>query len=141
MKNGNHRMNENNKTKGQKPTDNKDDYMMFESDGDDVPIINRRVRTVMSPYQSKILHECFCKNPFPSTELREELSRVLKMKPRTIQIWFQNQRQKSKNVKDHMHPWHSEYKNMPYRSLNILATVAVAKLYERRKEIEKIEEN
>jgi len=30
---------------------------------------------------------------------------------------------------------------MPYRSLNILATVAVAKLYERRKEIEKIEEN
>ncbi|KAK1349508.1 homeobox domain-containing protein [Hamiltosporidium tvaerminnensis] len=57
----------------------------------------KRSRTVMSPGQAKVLKKYFEINTFPSTEVREELARTLGMKPRTVQIWFQNQRQKTKH--------------------------------------------
>lgn len=59
--------------------------------------VKKRNRTVMSPSQSKVLKNYFLRNMFPSTEAREELAKMLGMKPRTIQIWFQNMRQKNKN--------------------------------------------
>ncbi|WUR02766.1 homeobox domain-containing protein 6 [Vairimorpha necatrix] len=91
----------------------------------------KRVRTVMDANQSKILIDSFLKNSFPSTELRDELSRSLKIKSRTIQIWFQNQRQKIKNKNLALSKNEDEYPGMPFRSLNILATAAVATLYEK----------
>lgn len=97
----------------------------------------RRSRTVMSAYQSKLLHDFFDRNPFPSTEMREDLSKSLGMKPRTIQIWFQNQRQKTKNRKESTIRWEFRDRGVEYRALNILATVSITMLYERKKELEK----
>lgn len=58
--------------------------------------VKKRCRTIMTPYQSKVLHRVLEHTAFPSTEVREQLARMLGMKPRTVQIWFQNQRQKSR---------------------------------------------
>lgn len=58
---------------------------------------SKKPRTRMTGDQIKALMGCFQDNPFPSTLAREELSRVLSISPRTVQIWFQNQRQKTKN--------------------------------------------
>lgn len=60
----------------------------------------KRTRTVMNRAQNEILTAVFNKDPFPSTEVRENLARSLRIKPRTVQIWFQNQRQKAKNKDD-----------------------------------------
>lgn len=105
------------------------------SSDEDIPTTNRRMRTVMSSHQSKVLQEYFEQTPFPSTELREELSRTLKMRPRTIQIWFQNQRQKKKNKKEYYPHYTKEYMD-DYRRLNILASVA-ASLYFKKQEDDK----
>lgn len=56
----------------------------------------KRSRTVMTAGQCKVLKNVLAKTCFPSTELRLHLAKMLGMKPRTIQIWFQNQRQKAK---------------------------------------------
>ena len=58
--------------------------------------MKKRCRTVMTPGQSRVLKKVLEQTSFPSTELRENLAKVLGMKPRTVQIWFQNQRQKSR---------------------------------------------
>lgn len=58
--------------------------------------IKKRCRTIMTPYQSRVLRRVLDHTAFPSTEVREQLARMLGMKPRTVQIWFQNQRQKSR---------------------------------------------
>ncbi|AFN83137.1 putative zinc finger domain-containing protein [Encephalitozoon romaleae SJ-2008] len=57
----------------------------------------KKPRTRMTGDQIKALMACFQDNPFPSTSTREELSRILSISPRTVQIWFQNQRQRIKN--------------------------------------------
>ncbi|ELA46979.1 hypothetical protein VCUG_01510 [Vavraia culicis subsp. floridensis] len=59
--------------------------------------VKKRNRTVMTNSQAKVLKNYFNRNMFPSTEAREELAKILGMRPRTIQIWFQNQRQKTKS--------------------------------------------
>lgn len=56
----------------------------------------KRNRTIMSNSQSTFLRNFFKKTPFPDTSTREALARHLQMKPRTVQIWFQNMRQKNK---------------------------------------------
>ncbi|KAH9386956.1 uncharacterized protein NEMAJ01_1852 [Nematocida major] len=58
----------------------------------------KRVRTVMTPIQSESLRRYFRINPFPSSDVRASISSSLGMRPRTVQIWFQNQRQKMKHV-------------------------------------------
>lgn len=58
--------------------------------------MKKRCRTVMTPAQSRILRKVLEQTAFPSTEIRENLAKILGMKPRTVQIWFQNQRQKSR---------------------------------------------
>ncbi|KAL7349449.1 homeobox protein HD-3 [Encephalitozoon intestinalis] len=58
---------------------------------------SKNSRTRMSPGQVEILVDSFKENPFPSTSTREELSKTLGTSPRTVQIWFQNQRQKVRN--------------------------------------------
>ncbi|ORX77651.1 homeobox, partial [Basidiobolus meristosporus CBS 931.73] len=47
--------------------------------------------------QLRILKQVFDYTFFPSTELRAELSRVLGMTPRAVQVWFQNKRQSWKS--------------------------------------------
>ncbi|ORX93234.1 hypothetical protein K493DRAFT_156946, partial [Basidiobolus meristosporus CBS 931.73] len=46
-----------------------------------------------SPEQLRILNLVFQHTFFPSTELRSQLARHLRMSPRAVQIWFQNKRQ------------------------------------------------
>ena len=58
--------------------------------------MKKRCRTVMTPSQSRVLRKVLEQTAFPSTEIRENLAKLLGMKPRTVQIWFQNQRQKSR---------------------------------------------
>ncbi|KMV65946.1 homeobox domain-containing protein [Encephalitozoon cuniculi EcunIII-L] len=53
-------------------------------------------RTRMTAGQTRVLMSFFKDNPFPSTTAREKLSKVLGVGPRTVQIWFQNQRQKAR---------------------------------------------
>ncbi|KAJ1969467.1 hypothetical protein H4R34_006160, partial [Dimargaris verticillata] len=57
----------------------------------------RRTRTVTTPYQARVLNYVLMQTSFPSTEQREQLAKRLGMTPRTVQVWFQNQRQKAKN--------------------------------------------
>ncbi|KAG9304881.1 hypothetical protein G9A89_010743 [Geosiphon pyriformis] len=57
----------------------------------------KRTRNVTSPYQARVLRNVYAATSFPSTEMREALGKALNMRPRTVQIWFQNQRQKGKN--------------------------------------------
>lgn len=57
---------------------------------------SRRTRTILTPYQSRVLKRVLDQTLFPSTELRNSLATMLNIRPRTIQIWFQNQRQKAK---------------------------------------------
>ena len=61
------------------------------------PKTAKRTRTIMNLHQNNMLMRYFLANPFPSTEVREGLARRLGVPSRTVQIWFQNQRQKAKN--------------------------------------------
>ncbi|EJW05311.1 hypothetical protein EDEG_00614 [Edhazardia aedis USNM 41457] len=56
----------------------------------------KRTRTVLCEEQCIILLKFFSLNAFPKTEERESMAHFLNVKPRTVQIWFQNQRQKIK---------------------------------------------
>lgn len=76
----------------------------------------KRVRTVMTQLQLRALGNVFSCNKFPSTEIREEIARSIKMPPRSVQIWFQNQRQKHRISKmTNENPW---------RGLDLLAEAA-----------------
>ncbi|CDH53766.1 predicted protein [Lichtheimia corymbifera JMRC:FSU:9682] len=46
-----------------------------------------------TPEQLDVLNKVFSQTSFPSTEMRLQLGKQLGMKPRTVQIWFQNRRQ------------------------------------------------
>ncbi|KAJ2790662.1 hypothetical protein H4R20_006979, partial [Coemansia guatemalensis] len=54
-----------------------------------------------SPHQLKVLNDIYLKTAFPSTETRNRLARELGMTPRTVQIWFQNKRQASRQRDGH----------------------------------------
>ncbi|KAL0265699.1 UNVERIFIED_CONTAM: hypothetical protein PYX00_011413 [Menopon gallinae] len=66
------------------------------SESRDVPA--KRTRTIMTPEQNNLLMKFFLIDPFPSTEVRKNLAKSLGIRPRTVQIWFQNQRQKHARV-------------------------------------------
>ena len=58
----------------------------------------KRGRTVLTPMQTRILCQVLEKTYFPTSLQREQLSCMLGVPQRTIQIWFQNQRQKAKHT-------------------------------------------
>ncbi|ORZ00423.1 homeobox domain-containing protein, partial [Syncephalastrum racemosum] len=49
-----------------------------------------------SQAQARILEAAFEENPKPSATKRRSLAEELLMKPRNVQIWFQNRRAKAK---------------------------------------------
>ncbi|KAJ1817726.1 hypothetical protein LPJ56_003995 [Coemansia sp. RSA 2599] len=49
-----------------------------------------------SPQQLEVLNKVFASTSFPPTDMRNSLARELGMTPRTVQIWFQNKRQASR---------------------------------------------
>ncbi|KAG0021764.1 hypothetical protein BGZ82_011211 [Podila clonocystis] len=53
-------------------------------------------RQKISKSQYKILEKSFINNPMPNGDTRQQLATQLSMTPRTIQVWFQNRRAKSK---------------------------------------------
>ena len=59
--------------------------------------LKKRKRTVLTAKQHQILVRAFEECPFPDGEQRAALGKTLNMSSRTVQIWFQNQRQKTKN--------------------------------------------
>ncbi|KAJ1760118.1 Short stature homeobox protein 2 [Coemansia sp. RSA 1591] len=64
-----------------------------------MPIKGKRKRA--SPQQLEVLNKVFVSTSFPSTEMRNRLARDLSMTPRTVQIWFQNKRQASRQRDGH----------------------------------------
>ncbi|KAJ1865381.1 hypothetical protein LPJ73_000026 [Coemansia sp. RSA 2703] len=58
------------------------------------PIKGKRKRA--SPQQLEVLNKVFSSTSFPPTDMRNSLARELGMTPRTVQIWFQNKRQASR---------------------------------------------
>jgi hypothetical protein len=48
-----------------------------------------------SAHQKAVLMHVFKKNRFPETSLRIKLAKELGMTPRSVQVWFQNQRQRT----------------------------------------------
>lgn len=70
----------------------------------------KRNRTKMNNKQFSILREAFIKDIFPHSEKRKELANQLGLPQKTIQIWFQNQRQRAKIIED-------EFKNNIIREI------------------------
>ncbi|KAJ2656059.1 Short stature homeobox protein 2 [Coemansia sp. RSA 1200] len=64
-----------------------------------VQIKGKRKRA--SPQQLDVLNKVFASTSFPSTDTRNRLARELGMTPRTVQIWFQNKRQASRQRDGH----------------------------------------
>lgn len=60
------------------------------------PLQKRRKRTVLTAKQHRILRKYFDDCPFPDSAQRSELGKSLEMSSRTVQVWFQNQRQKKR---------------------------------------------
>ena len=53
-------------------------------------------RSKISPEATVILTRFFEKQPLPDLETRHSLAASLGMTPRSVQVWFQNRRQRSK---------------------------------------------
>lgn len=69
----------------------------------------KRKRTVLTVKQHKVLTKFFEECAFPDSEQRISLGSTLNMTPRTVQIWFQNQRQKIRSqCSDSKSSQHSE---------------------------------
>lgn len=73
-----------------------------------------------SPFQVKVLREVFKITPFPSIGLRRDLSVLLAIPQRCIQIWFQNTRQAERKGKGSFrHKYASSPDSSEYSSDNI----------------------
>ncbi|KAK7035457.1 hypothetical protein VNI00_011750 [Paramarasmius palmivorus] len=64
----------------------------------DEPTIKKK-RKRADAQQLKILNETYARTPFPSTEERLALAKLLDMSARSVQIWFQNKRQQTKQTR------------------------------------------
>lgn len=53
-----------------------------------------------TPFQIKVLQEIFKITEFPSTGTRKDLSLLLSIPQRSIQVWFQNTRQAKRKHRD-----------------------------------------
>ncbi|KAI9030775.1 hypothetical protein CLU79DRAFT_731435 [Phycomyces nitens] len=62
------------------------------------PVASTRKRTYLRPPQVATLQESFESNPLPDASSRASLARQLGVTDRTIQVWFQNRRAKSRKM-------------------------------------------
>jgi len=53
-------------------------------------------RSTFTPEQLSVLESAFLVNPLPALAMRHSLAEQLGLTPRTVQVWFQNRRQKVK---------------------------------------------
>lgn len=60
----------------------------------------RRPRRALDVKQIEMLYKSLAVSPFPSRQERIDLACKLNVTPRTVQVWFQNQRQKARNRND-----------------------------------------
>lgn len=56
----------------------------------------RNRRTIFTNEQVQVLTRIFDVNPVPSAHMRTTIARSLSMNPRSVQVWFQNRRQRIK---------------------------------------------
>lgn len=95
----------------------------------------KKSRTKVTAEQGVVLMKSFAHDRFPSTAAREELSRALEITPRSVQVWFQNQRQKTRNEAKGLRK-EGRCKGCSAecsRKLYVLAYAAVKKIQERGK--------
>lgn len=71
--------------------------------------VRKRTRSILKPEQQEVLIKALDAETFPSRRRREELAAEIGCNPRTVQIWFQNQRQKARKVHraSRVTPWSS----------------------------------
>ncbi|KIY74379.1 homeobox-domain-containing protein [Cylindrobasidium torrendii FP15055 ss-10] len=65
---------------------------------EDSPTIKKK-RKRADAAQLKILNDVYARTAFPSTEERQQLAKTLDMSPRSVQIWFQNKRQQTRQTR------------------------------------------
>lgn len=58
-----------------------------------------KVNVQKNEYQTSVLTKVFEISRFPSEENKKDLGYILKLSYRTIQVWFQNRRQRDKEVR------------------------------------------
>ena len=61
------------------------------------PSYRQGSRWVLTPEDTDLLESVFQATPFPSRQVHQELSGRLQVRPRQVQSWFQNKRQRVKN--------------------------------------------
>ncbi|KAG8690830.1 hypothetical protein FRC11_008820 [Ceratobasidium sp. 423] len=88
-----------------------------------IPAPKKRTRTLMTPDQLTALHRLLSQTRFPTTEQREQCGREIGLSARRVQVWFQNQRQKSKaqqqaSAAGGSHPTLAPQTSGPYRVYN-----------------------
>jgi len=64
----------------------------------------KRARTLLTPEQSRVLHELLQQTCFPSTQVREAVAAKLGLSPRKVQVFFQNKRQKQRKKNNASRP-------------------------------------
>lgn len=87
----------------------------------------RRKRTTMTSEQHAVLRKAFVKNIFPDIKKRQELGEICNLCPKTVQIWFQNQRQRAKSMEDNFVKYiyrNSKHVNNNLFMLEVLCQVA-----------------
>lgn len=74
----------------------------------------KKNRTYINKEASKELLQAFKKDPFPSAKKRAFLANKTTIPIRSVQIWFQNQRQKNKlSYKNHLENLTQKKKEVP----------------------------
>ena len=64
----------------------------------------KRPRVTINNYQRKFLEDMYAVKPFPNSKERHMLGMQTGMKPRQVQIWFQNVRRKDKKLGNNKKP-------------------------------------
>ncbi|XP_075719880.1 homeobox protein Mix.1-like [Rhinoderma darwinii] len=72
-----------------------------------VPLSQRRKRTVYSQHQLDVLEEFFQTNMYPDIHHREELAKRIYIPESRIQVWFQNRRGKVRREKSKSSPFNN----------------------------------
>lgn len=90
----------------------------------------RQGRTKLSTEHKRFLEHYFQGTQFPTTDQRRQMARDMRVRERTIQIWFQNARQKLKG--DIVSQQDYEGRNLDFTKLYKLGVAASRLLRQKR---------